>query len=66
MKINNLGCSNGEIIKLNELYFLPYNITEKRNPIRGFGGNTAIKKCKKLLNEGAKSLSQSWIFLFKF
>lgn len=48
MQINNLESPNDEIIELNQLYFFTYNIIENRNPIRGFGGNTAIKKCKKL------------------
>ena len=48
MKINNLESSNDAIIELNEVYFLPHKMIEIRTPILGFGGNTAIKKCKKL------------------
>ena len=48
MKINNLESLIDAIIELNQLYYSPNNMIENINPIRGFGGNTAIKKCKKL------------------
>ena len=51
MNINNLKSSNDELIELNKLYFLPQNMIENRNQIRGFVGNTTIKKCKKLFVE---------------
>ena len=49
MKINNLESLIDAIIELNQLYYSPNNMIENRNPIRGFGGNTAIKKYKKVI-----------------